>query len=208
MSDLERLGLSQRPLSRRTMLRGVAGLSAAAGLGAIAAACGSSTASPSAASAAPTTAPTSAPTQGTSAAPSAPASSAPSVEPTPMPSPESELFIYNWADYVGEKTIANFSDKYGIKVTYDFFPDTDTQTAKIATGKSGYDVTFPTSTYVKGFVAQGNLLQPLDHSLLPNLANLAPGGRTRRTTRATRTRCPTSGGRPAWPTTRSGSRPT
>ena len=168
MSDIERTALS-----RRTLLRGVAGVSAAAALGSIAAACSAATpsasAAPASASAAASVAPSAPPSPTASAAPTA----APTAPPTPAPSPESELFIYNWADYIGDKTIANFSDKYGIKVTYDFFADTDTQTAKISTGKSGYDVTFPTSTYVAGLVAR-SLVQPLDHSLLPNLVNLLP----------------------------------
>jgi len=154
-------------VSRRTLLRGAAGLSAAAGLGAIAAACGAS--SSPAPSAAPSATP--APTAGGSTAPS-PADT-PTPPPTPAPSPEGELFIYNWADYIGDKTIADFESKYGIKVTYDFFDTTDTQNAKISTGNSGYDITFPTGTYVKGFVER-KLIQPLDLSLIPNIANLAP----------------------------------
>ena len=176
MSDLERLRPDGRPVSRRTVLRGVAGLSAAAGLGAIAAACGSSTtASPSAAAASsPSAVPSVEPTAVASASPSASAASvAPTAPPTPAPSPEGELYIYNWADYIGPKTVADFEDKFGVKVTYDNFADTDTQVAKISTGKSGYDLTFATSTNVKGFVAR-NLIQPLDLSLIPNIANLRP----------------------------------
>ena len=41
----------------------------------------------------------------------------PTAEPTPVPSPEGELFVYNWADYIGENTIKKFEDTYGIKVT-------------------------------------------------------------------------------------------
>ena len=94
-------------------------------------------------------------------------------QPTPAPTPEGELFVYNWADYIGDDTISDFEDKYGIKVTYDFFDTTTRMTAKISTGNSGYDVTFPTSIYVKGLLAR-NLVQPLDLSLIPNVANLAP----------------------------------
>jgi spermidine/putrescine transport system substrate-binding protein len=179
MSDLDKLRLGQRPLSRRTMLRGVAGLSAAAGLGAIAAACGSSAAASVAPSTAPATAvpsvaPSTAPSEAASLAPSASAASlAPTQPPEPSASPEAELYIYNWADYIGEKTVADFEDKYGVKVTYDNFPDSDTQTAKISTGKSGYDLTFATSTNIKGYVAR-KLVQPLDLSLIPNLVNLSP----------------------------------
>jgi spermidine/putrescine transport system substrate-binding protein len=170
MSDLERPRPTALAMSRRTLLRGAAGASAAAALGSIAASCGAS------ATPAPTIAPTSAPapamTQGGSGAtPTATMTTAPA--PTPQPTPEGELNIYNWADYIGDTTIADFESKYNIKVTYDFFDTTDTQTAKISTGNSGYDVTFPTSTYIKGLVER-KLVQPLDLSLVPNLVNLAP----------------------------------
>jgi len=98
---------------------------------------------------------------------------APTTEPTPVPSPESELFVYNWADYIAEDTIPKFEEKYGIKVSYSFFDSFETMTAKISSGNSGYDVTFPTSTYIKGYLARNPaLIQPLDLSLIPNVVNL------------------------------------
>jgi spermidine/putrescine transport system substrate-binding protein len=139
-----------RRMSRRTMLRGMAAAGATVAIGPALAAC-SSGATPE-------------PSQ---VAPSAGASTAPSS----APEPEAELFVYNWADYIGEETIAGFEDEYGVKVTYDFFDSAETMTAKISSGNSGYDVTFPTSTYIKGFLEQG-LIQPLDLSLIPNAVNL------------------------------------
>jgi spermidine/putrescine transport system substrate-binding protein len=160
VSETELIRWARRPISRRMMLRGMAGAGAAATL----AACSSGAASPS-----PTTAPA---TPGGTAPPSEPASTTePTTEPTPVPEPESELFVYNWADYIGEDTISKFEDQFGVKVTYDFFDSAETQGAKIATGNSGYDVTFPTSTYIKGYVER-NLIQPLDLGLIPNVVNL------------------------------------
>jgi len=114
-----------------------------------------------------TDSPTVAPPTGTPG----PGTPAPSAEPTPVPTPEAELFVYNWDYYIGEDTVSSFQDKYGIKVTYDIFPDYETMTAKISTGNSGFDVTFPTGLDVPGFLARG-LVQPLDLSLIPNKANL------------------------------------
>jgi spermidine/putrescine transport system substrate-binding protein len=114
-----------------------------------------------------TDSPTVAPPTGTPG----PGTPAPSAEPTPVPTPEAELFVYNWDYYIGEDTVSSFQDKYGIKVTYDIFPDYETMTAKISTGNSGFDVTFPTGLDVPGFLARG-LVQPLDLSLIPNKTNL------------------------------------
>jgi spermidine/putrescine transport system substrate-binding protein len=153
------------------MLRGLAGLGAAAATGGLVAACGVRTSPPTDAPL-PTSAP---PTPGPTPAPgsAAPGTPAPSAAPTLPPEPEGELYVYNWADYIGRKTVRRFEDQTGIKVTYDFFDNADTMLAKISTGNSGYDVTFPTSINVRGLKERG-LVQGLDHGLLPNLVNLGP----------------------------------
>jgi spermidine/putrescine transport system substrate-binding protein len=119
-------------------------------------------------------------TGGVSASPSAAPSTAPSTEPsvagaspspTPVPSPESELFVYNWTDYIGEDVVPSFEEKYGVKVKYDFFSNTDEAYAKLGDDGGGYDVSFPISVDIPDFIAKGALL-PLDKSLLPNLPNL------------------------------------
>jgi spermidine/putrescine transport system substrate-binding protein len=161
--DLERQlvrYLAERRVTRRYLLDRVAKVGAFAALGPVIAACTGSSAT-----AAPTTAPATAAPSG--AAPSDAASAAP----TPVPSPEAELFVYNWADYLGEDVIPSFEDTYGVKVTLDFFDNYDTMFAKIGQDGGGYDVTFPTSVDIPALLAQG-LVQPLDQSLLPNLVNL------------------------------------
>jgi spermidine/putrescine transport system substrate-binding protein len=149
-----------RRLSRRLLLARMAGIGAAAALSPIAAACSSAGSTP-----APTAA---APTPGATTGPTAEASA----EPTPAPTPEGELYVYNYADYIGDTVVPDFEKKYGVKVTYDFFDTYDTMTAKIGSGQSGYDITFATSTDIPGFLERG-LIQPLDLSLIPNRVNLA-----------------------------------
>ncbi len=90
--------------------------------------------------------------------------------------PRRELFVYNWADYMGEDVIPSFEKKTGVKVTYDFFDNYDTMFAKIGQDGGGYDITFPTSIDIPGFVERG-LVQPLDHRLIPNIGRTsAPSG--------------------------------
>ena len=68
--------------------------------------------------------------------------------------------------------------------------NTDEAYAKLGDDGGGYDVSFPISVDIPAFIAKGALLE-LDKSLLPNIGNLGAGvGRTRATTRATRTRVP------------------
>jgi len=127
--------LAQAHWSRREFLARVAAFGATVAPTQLLVACGQGAASPSA----PTVAAT---PQGT-----ATAVATPSAAPTPVPTPEKELFVYNWDGYIGEHTKAKFEDKYGIKVTYDIFPDEATQIGKLQTGKGGgYDVSYPAST--------------------------------------------------------------
>ena len=147
-------------LSRRVLLERIGKVGAAAALAPIVAACSGSgaTASPAATQAPPA---------------SAPGSSAPepSAEPTPVPEPESELFIYNWTDYIGEEVVPSFEAKYGVKVTYDFFSNTDEAYAKLGSDGGGYDISFPISVDVPAFIEKG-ALHELDQSLIPNIVNL------------------------------------
>jgi spermidine/putrescine-binding protein len=153
--------LAQARWSRREFLARVAAFGAATALTQLLIACGQSGASPSLA---PTPSPAATTTAAATATPA----------PTPVPTPEKELFVYNWDGYIGENTKKQFEDKYGIKVTYDIFPDEATQIGKIQSdGKGGgYDVTYPASTWMPSFITDGTVLK-LDHSLIPNLANLA-----------------------------------
>ena len=147
-------------LSRRDLLERIARVGAAAALAPIIAACtgGGASPSPSVAAAPSSGAP---PSTGPSATPA----------PTPIPEPEAELFIYNWTDYIGENTIPSFEDKYNVKVTYDFFANTEEAYAKLGEDGGGYDLSFPISVDIPAFVAK-NALVPLDKSLIPNIVNL------------------------------------
>ena len=167
--DLERAlarYLVEQRMTRRQLLARVAAVGATVALAPIIAACGTSAASASAASPSATAPP----------APSASAAEATATpQPTPQPTPEGELFVYNWDAYIGQDTQQKFEDKYKVKVTYDKFPDEDTQITKIRSdGKGGgYDITYPASTEIPGLVS-GGIIAELDQGLIPNAKNLGP----------------------------------
>jgi len=147
-------------VSRRTLLERMAKYGSAVALAPVVAACAGSAASPSArpSAAAPSAAPQSvAPSQ--------------SAAPTPVPSPEAELNVYNWLDYIGEGVIESFEEKYGVKVNYDLFDDIYAAYEVLGDDGAGYDVSFPIGVDLPDFIARG-VVQPLDHSLIPNLVNL------------------------------------
>lgn len=96
-------------------------------------------------------------------------------EPAPAPGAADEklLNVYNWTDYIGKSTIADFEAKTGIKVVYDTYDSNELVETKLLTGRSGYDVVFPTATILARMARVGVFL-PLDRAKLPNYANLDP----------------------------------
>jgi len=86
---------------------------------------------------------------------------------------EKVLNIYNWSDYIGEDTIANFEKETGIKVTYDVFDSNELLEAKMVSGNTGYDLVVPSVQYLARQV-QAGVFQPLDKSKLTNYGNLDP----------------------------------
>ncbi|WP_328587494.1 polyamine ABC transporter substrate-binding protein [Algihabitans albus] len=87
---------------------------------------------------------------------------------------EGQLNIYNWSDYIGETTIADFEAATGIEVTYDVYDNNEVVEAKLLAGNSGYDIVVPTALPFLARQIQAGALQQLDKAKLPNLANLDP----------------------------------
>ena len=87
---------------------------------------------------------------------------------------EKVLNVYNWSDYIGENTIAEFEKEYGIQVNYDNFDNNEALNAKMLAGNSGYDVVFPAAVYFDVEIKAGVYL-PLDKKKLTNIANLNEG---------------------------------
>jgi len=85
------------------------------------------------------------------------------------------LNIYNWSDYIGTDTIANFEKATGIKVSYDTYDANETLDGKLKAGHSGYDLVVPSLTPFLAQQIQSGIYQPLDKSKLPNWSHLDKG---------------------------------
>jgi len=85
------------------------------------------------------------------------------------------LNIYNWSDYIGTDTIANFEKATGIKVSYDTYDANETLDGKLKAGHSGYDLVVPSLTPFLAQQIQSGIYQPLDKSKLPNYSHLDKG---------------------------------
>ena len=81
--------------------------------------------------------------------------------------------IYNWSDYIGPTTLADFQQATGIQPTYDVFDSNETLEGKMLTGRSGYDVVVPSNHFL-GRQIKAGAFQKLDLSQLPNRKNLDP----------------------------------
>jgi len=86
---------------------------------------------------------------------------------------EKVLNLYNWNDYLGDDTIANFEKATGIKVSLSNYGSNEELDGKLAAGNSGYDIVVPTASYYERQIRFG-YYQKLDKSKLPNLANMDP----------------------------------
>src|SRR5262245_63689406 len=89
------------------------------------------------------------------------------VDEIPAAKADGELNIYNWADYIGESTVANFEKEYNVKVRYDTFDSNETLESKLVVGSTGYDIVFPSSNIFKRLIKAG-IFQKLDKSKLTN----------------------------------------
>lgn len=87
--------------------------------------------------------------------------------------PSKVLHIYNWSDYIGENTLANFEKETGIKVVYDVFDSYETVQGKLMPGHSGYDVIVLNAALASPLIKAG-IFMPLDKSKLPGWSNLDP----------------------------------
>lgn len=81
------------------------------------------------------------------------------------------LNIYNWADYMNPDVLKTFETQYNCRVVLDTFESNEAMYAKLNAGARGYDLIFPTS-YMVGVMKEQGMIQPLNHDLIPNLANV------------------------------------
>jgi len=81
--------------------------------------------------------------------------------------------VYNWTDYIGDTTLADFQAGSGIKVVYDVFDSNETLEGKLLAGRSGYDVVVPSNHFLAR-QAQAGAFMPLDRDKLPNWKHLDP----------------------------------
>jgi spermidine/putrescine transport system substrate-binding protein len=81
------------------------------------------------------------------------------------------LHLYTWADYIKPELVRQFEREQGCRVVIDTFDSNEAMYAKLKAGATGYDVLVPSSYMVKLLFEQ-NMLQPIQHNLIPNLVHI------------------------------------
>jgi spermidine/putrescine-binding protein len=71
------------------------------------------------------------------------------------------------------EVLDQFEQEFGVKVILDTFDSNEALLAKLQAGAGGYDVIVP-SDYMIEIMAKSDMLEPLDKSMLPNIANMDP----------------------------------
>lgn len=81
------------------------------------------------------------------------------------------ITVFNWFDYIDESLILQFEEESGIDVKYANFTTNEEMYAKLTAGAGDYDVIFPSDYIIERMIAE-DMLEPLDLSAMPNVANV------------------------------------
>ena len=80
-----------------------------------------------------------------------------------------KVVLYNWADYIPDTVLKQFTKETGIEVEVATFDSNESMFAKLQllNGK-GYDLTIPTTFFIER-MKRADLIQPIDKAKLTNL---------------------------------------
>lgn len=83
------------------------------------------------------------------------------------------VHFYNWSDYIGPDTIADFERETGIEVVYDVFDSNDVLEGRLLAGSTGFDVVVPTGSFF-AVQREAGVFREIDRAALTNYGNLDP----------------------------------
>ena len=90
-----------------------------------------------------------------------------------QPETGATLQIYNWVAYVNQACLNHFAKKYNCKVQVTTFNTMNEALAKLRSGLS-FDVFMGVTVDVLGQLIESKLIQPLNHSYIPNMHQAWP----------------------------------
>jgi spermidine/putrescine transport system substrate-binding protein len=90
-----------------------------------------------------------------------------------QPEQNATLRIFNWVAYINPQTMKDFGKKYNCKVELTTFQNMDDAMSKLRSGQLNFDIFFPTAD-VMGELVYEKLIQPINHSYIPNISQAWP----------------------------------
>jgi spermidine/putrescine transport system substrate-binding protein len=159
-------GLSRRGFLRSGASAGLLGAAGAGSLGSLLAACSTSSSGPAGPTAIPLPRPNRPVTWPIFA------SNKP-LKAGLQPESNATLRIYNWVAYINEQVVKNFCKKYNCSYDITTFNNIDEMMTKLRSGQTNFDIIFPTID-VMGELVYGKLIQPVNHSYVPNITQAWP----------------------------------
>ena len=84
---------------------------------------------------------------------------------------ERVLNVYNWSDYIDDRTIPLFQALTNLRVNYDVYSSNEDLLARMKSGPTEYDIIVPTNNFIPTYMKL-DLIEPLRQDLMPNLTNL------------------------------------
>jgi spermidine/putrescine transport system substrate-binding protein len=82
-----------------------------------------------------------------------------------------ELNIYNWEDYLGENTVEEFEEEFGVKINLLIYEDEEVLFEDLPNNPGKYDLVIASDAVAKDLVKLG-LLRTLNKDNIPNLENV------------------------------------
>jgi spermidine/putrescine transport system substrate-binding protein len=84
------------------------------------------------------------------------------------------LQVYNWVAYINQQCVNDFEKKYNCKVQLTTFNTMSEAVSKIRSGQVDFDVFMGVTVDQLGPLIEGKLIQPLNHSYIPNITQAWP----------------------------------
>jgi spermidine/putrescine transport system substrate-binding protein len=90
------------------------------------------------------------------------------------PERNATLQLFNWTAYVNQQCLKDFEKKYNCKIQLTTFNTMSEAMSKLRSGQVNFDVFMGVTVDQMGPLVEGKLVQPLNHSYLPNIAQAWP----------------------------------
>jgi spermidine/putrescine transport system substrate-binding protein len=91
-----------------------------------------------------------------------------------LPEANATLKVFSWVDRVSQRCLNDFSREYRCSVELTTYATMVQALNRVSHGRDRFDVFMGVPTYVMGILVGNSILQPLNHSYIPNISEAWP----------------------------------